>query len=764
MMHAQLGNFKKPCRPKPVWRYAFGFSKINFLGLMVAVLMGLALLSSCSGGGGDIGGALSGAVDALSLPGRITLTQTGGSGASGASVNMAANPYLVGADNYDDPGSDYSEQSKEIWVEDTDALDMVNDILGVVQDSAYAQFLNTGPYKALVRKVDDEVQTQTGSSSTSSTTENLMEITVDVTRASNASPMIIKVWVNEQGGGPEGSSMRIRGYFEVFEGVSQAYPLGRMEAHFKSNLLDGNGDEIPGEVFTMALKVDADQDGNVIVESVDIGQIDPPGPEEEEWELRLRLIANPDLSEGTAYIQEHESWTNGGPAEIEDIEDYVAFNADFYKEKEVGEAEEVYDKGNLFRKVFRYKLFERESGDKVEMSSGFPIRLEEGNYGYIGYYGLWVENGIEVQDGDTVTDLDGNEYDVLKVGGKLRRNTKSSITLGELADLEMSYYECDAGGDPCTDYVIVWDGTTQEFLTLGTRNFETGQIDYYAEPVSFVFQGEWHGAWCQALNAYLNLGRYQSPQNSTVITYHAEETIDPSTAENLTLYYWGPPLGVTQEDYWAGATAEKTYTFDALNLVLNDESVQPILDIVSEQGTTISPLSLVSLPQEDMWTAYDQDVYYSWTTGSDDWQQFTTIIDSNQNFMTFDPPLHFAYTHATANDLNDDATYDGQKFSLEYDGFELRVPWNFDPDEGEWQPVINLKDGTILENGGTQYVVKGTEIGVMMQLAADPSAADDLTVDETIPAPTLEYDSSKTDLVGAVPDAELKVIKGDLLN
>jgi hypothetical protein len=126
--------------------------------------------------------------------------------------------------------------------------------------------------------------------------------------------------------------------------------------------------------------------------------------------------------------------------------------------------------------------------------------------------------------------------------------------------------------------------------------------------------------------------------------------------------------------------------------------------------------------------------------------------------------LHFAYTHATANDLNDDATYDGQKFSLEYDGFELRVPWNFDPDEGEWQPVINLKDGTILENGGTQYVVKGTEIGVMMQLAADPSAADDLTVDETIPAPTLEYDSSKTDLVGAVPDAELKVIKGDLLN
>jgi hypothetical protein len=375
MMHSKLEKFKKQFQLKSAWRQPSGVSKINFLGLMVGVLMGLVLLSSCSGGGGDGGGTggVSGGVTALSLPGRITLTQAGGSGVGGASVNMATNHLLVGAANYDDPGSDYSEQSKDVWVEDTDALDLVNDILGVVADSAYAQFLNTGPYKALVRKVDDEVETQTGSSSTSATTENLMEITVDVTRASNASPMIIKVWVNEQAGGPEGFPMRIRGYFEVFAGVSEAYPLGRMEAHFKSNLLDENGDEIPGEVFTLALKVDADQDGNVIVESVDIGQEDPPGPEEEEWEIQLRLIANSSLSEGKAYIREYEYWTDGGPAEVEDNEDYVAFNADFYKEKEVGEAEAVYDKNNLFQKVFRYKLFEKEYGDLVARNSGFPI-------------------------------------------------------------------------------------------------------------------------------------------------------------------------------------------------------------------------------------------------------------------------------------------------------------------------------------------------------------------------------------------------------
>ena len=132
--------------------------------------------------------------------------------------------------------------------------------------------------------------------------------------------------------------------------------------------------------------------------------------------------------------------------------------------------------------------------------------------------------------------------------------------------------------------------------------------------------------------------------------------------------------------------------------------------------------------------------------------------------MSFDAPLHFAYTHTTENDLNDVATYDGQKFSLEYDGFELRVPWNFDPEEEEWQPVINLKDGTLLTHESSQYVVKGTEIGVMMQLAADPSAADGLILDTTIPAPSLVYDASKTDLIGAVPAAELEVIKGELVD
>ena len=137
-------------------------------------------------------------------------------------------------------------------------------------------------------------------------------------------------------------------------------------------------------------------------------------------------------------------------------------------------------------------------------------------------------------------------------------------------------------------------------------------------------------------------------------------------------------------------------------------------------------------------------------------------MDANGQFVSFDPPLKFAYEHGTANDLNGEATYNGKQFSLNYDGFELQIPWKYDPEMGEWQPVFNLKDGTVLTDGnGVEYVVKGVEAGVVMREAADPA---DLIIDETIDPPTLQYDAEKTGLVGDKPEAELKVIKGELID
>ena len=168
--------------------------KVGTWSLLSMVLVVGILLVSCSGGGSSSG---DGTISALTLPDRITLSSVDESSNSQAMLHTRAmRGYSPFQRAFDDSGTDYDNQTKDSWIDDTDALDMVNDILGVVQDTGYDNFINAGPYKALVRKVDENEQSQGGTSTTSSTTESLMEIIVDVTRTNNDAPMIVKVWVN----------------------------------------------------------------------------------------------------------------------------------------------------------------------------------------------------------------------------------------------------------------------------------------------------------------------------------------------------------------------------------------------------------------------------------------------------------------------------------------------------------------------------------------------------------------------------------------
>ena len=741
-----------------------GKNRFRLATLMIAMLLTTGFLIAC-GGGGDDGSASSSSSDssttvsALSMPDRISITSVEDSDSSRSTQSFSASKAgLFRA--FDDAGTDYDNQRKDVWVEDTDALNMVNDILAVVQDTGYEYFVNEDPYKALVKKVGDSEQSGGGTSTTSTTTEELMEITVQVTRESNTAPMIVKVWVVETDG-PGDAAMLIRGYFSVTEGVSSDYPYGQLEAHFVGVKLDENGAETDTEVMHMAIKVDADDDGNVVVQCVDQGDEDN-GSEAYEWNNRFRLVSNADLSEGHAYVNAYEAYENPGGSGEEDYVGYIAYNENYFKEKAADATQPtVYDKNSLHRKVYRYKLFDADSGDKVSMNGGFPITLESGEYGYIGYWGLWVNDGVTVANGDTVTDMDGNEYTVFSVGGKLRKHTKTEVTLAQLTDVEMSMWDNTEG----VDYIIAWDGT--QFNKIGYRDNETGQVEY-GDYGAVTFEYEWDGAWCESLNAYMSLGWLYADgmpavTDSTVLSFHSEETIDPSTAEDWTFYYWGPVVGQTQEEYWQNPTST-TLTFDAANLVLEDNGT-PLVDTTSESGSWMSPLTTEEYTQETQWQAHDADIYYSWSTGPNQWDQYTALKDASNEFVSFTAPLQFTYVHSTANDLNGSSTFDGKTFSLDYDGTELHIPWTYDSELNEWQPMFSLKDGVVLtDSENNSYVAKGIEVGVVMREATNPDDASDLVIDETITPPTLTFDSSKTDLVGDKPAAILKVIKGELVD
>jgi len=82
-----------------------------------------------------------------------------------------------------------------------------------------------------------------------------------------------------------------------------------------------------------------------------------------------------------------------------------------------------------------------------------------------------------------------------------------------------------------------------------------------------------------------------------------------------------------------------------------------------------------------------------------------------------------------------------------------------------WIPAINLKDGTVLSAGGTNYVVKAVEEGLVMNTVVGLDPAPELVIDTTVAPPSPTYDASKTALVGAVPTGvELRIIKGELVD
>ncbi len=158
----------------------------------------------------------------------------------------------------------------------------------------------------------------------------------------------------------------------------------------------------------------------------------------------------------------------------------------------------------------------------------------------------------------------------------------------------------------------------------------------------------------------------------------------------------------------------------------------------------------------DIW---DLDVYYSYETGHNPWNQFQALKDSTQTFVSFDPPMQFLYTHSEDNDRNDSDEYAGQSFFLEYNGpGELwGIPFVAGDFEGaddfeRWFPAFNIEDGVLMGPEGTEYVIRAIEME--QTLAEDEDGGASLSLAGatalTLPDATL-YDEPD---IGERPDVD----------
>ncbi len=777
-----------------VMTFSSRFRFLNMMAIFIIAFAGIALFGGCSGGGGgggggdDSGTGGGSTISALALPNRIELTRVEDDDSASPRASLHALGTVSRA--FNDSGTDYSNLVKRSWTEDmADSLSLVNEILEVVKDTGYNHMVNAGPYVALVNTPGDggEGQSQGGGATGSTNVEQLSEMVVDVSRADNDSPMYVKFWLNEESG-PGDSPMRIKGQFEVNEGVSEEYPMGVMTAYIIGTPLV-DGEESGSPLMRIAMDISS-SGGQAIVEFVEFDNFSEQGFDMQQ-SSEMRVVADPDFVTGIAYISEREpdwdtmmDWGSTG-VQYEDYDMLVAFDADYVKIHEDGETD-VYDKNELDHEVHRYKIFDSE-GSAVELQSGFPIRFKNTSYyGYVGYYGLWApEEAPEANGAIVIREDTDEEYQVVQKPGKLVKHSKETITLDKLDGVEMSYYNGQQG----SDYVITWDGIS-EFIVLGYRGEDTNWNTEYYEESHEMYQAvvdlnEWDGAWCDALQTWLPLGQLFAnngvPGNATILTFHAQKTMVPgSDTFPTTLYYYGPGINENHWEYdWENATVQ-TYTYDTAELVLKDAEGNVVQYTGEDWGRELMPMTTQDVPDP-----HGEEVYYSWMSGNDDWNKLTVLKDpQTDEYLSFDTPLRVSYTHETGFDWNYDEAdpNDGRIFNFDFDGYEVQMPWFYDPEEDEWMPLVNLRDSDdsgieLTGEDDNLYYIKGWEEELIMAEVPENewNAAIDaleLPTEEEVGVPTIgdDMDDQIASIFGdtsawAMPtDVEVEVIKGELVS
>lgn len=432
------------------------------------------------------------------------------------------------------------------------------------------------------------------------------------------------------------------------------------------------------------------------------------------------------------------------------------------------------------------------AGQRVELNSGFPFTYDTDNdgtdesQGWVGYHGIWSEQG-DITDGTSITRFDYNsnassQYTVHVAPGKLMRRSANTELLSSLQGMEFQYWGQHPTLNISNEWLVTVDGAN-DFQITGVvswgdngRNVST-TIDHDNNPataevsvVSALPLSDNQSLWLWSDNLGGNIVYLHENIIAAInrtVTYYAEEfitagdeTLFPSGVTSVTLYCYDQclPGGLTQTDVdnatsnfdlyysYAGTPFEYTLSVSNNKVLLTDNSNGLVVSAAGLDMTTLgndwgintgemltTPLANAAEP----WRVYDEPVSYRFETGSNDWNQMTSVSDSQGVLATFDRPLQFNYTHSTANDANGSSTYDGDKFLLEYGGpGDLwGFPWVDSGENNRWYAAVTLADDVELSSGSNTFVVKAIEKELSIQ--DDPAGCAALNVDTLFADPAL---------------------------
>ncbi|HET9645548.1 MAG TPA: hypothetical protein VFP68_19800 [Burkholderiaceae bacterium] len=605
--------------------------------------------------------------------------------------------------------SPYLTDAQNTHVEDATSkgVNQVNMITCFMSSIRPDALVNKGNYIALVdkNKCDAESRSSSdnsGSTNSGSNAPSYMTATVNSSRSSNSDPMRVKTWIDQPG--DDGFSGTIYVNIQASEAPSASNPYGVFRLDYC-----GKGDGTP---CMMRGFLEGSTSG------ISYFEIEGGGGQSNTRALRL-TTSGTDSGAGMLRMDEHG----------QSMAYSFAYNANYFRRSN-GNSDDCFSRdatdAGTEMSVWRYGLYDAETGERINRRSGFPIEYTSNGKTYNGYMGYWglslppeaaAANGATVQRVEFVPNQPPTrtDYTLVKADGRLTKYTKRTKLLSEIDKIKFQTFVNDttgffSGAESNQQYEMYWDdaaGVFKATAVVDCRNGPCQTRDLDSEkavlPSFFSRMGGMRG-WSQALGGelFVPLSGVGTVQSSSVnVIYRVQDLVYPAdmpatlycvrecpTAQTINAYFAqgsvaASPFVSETFNHWGPTTTAVSYTTNAAGALLQDAAGAAV-SFTDRQALQQRPQYQSGLRTGRLFTSLEaakcasdpsryceenieaQDTYYQWETGPNQWNQFASLKDASGNVVNFDAPLQLNYTVPAGAQYGQ---YAGKSIVLQYGGF-----------------------------------------------------------------------------------------------
>ncbi len=538
---------------------------------LISISLTVLIMTGCGGGGSSTvsQNTPTGTVTGVEMPETMSVvTAQDGGQVSGVLIDYNG----VSGVLHESAGTDYSTDPVNVWVwdESLEPLQLVNEILCYMGQTAADQMVNvggTGEYTALIDEVKcrqgQNTSQETGQSSGQATAMSLW--TVKSTRASNSAPQIVHLWVPPSNEPGDDQSVLVE--VTAYAGVSATQPFGSFRMNFVGVDPQGNT-TMTGSLFTVDANTDPDNvnvNGKPQFKLILSGTDDCGG--DPQCAGTFSSKTNVVFNDGSGTSGSARTATSFAPDNMPGQtfgDDYaIAFDSSYLLREgnlqgQQGTQQICSDRNDFITSVWRYNLYYSgnnlpggvTAGQRVELNSGFPITVDVNGgkeYGWIGYWGMWLPDSVDTSTLTTVTreEFGSNTstvYELVQAPGKLIKSARSTVPLASLEGMIFDYFDDKTGNEFQVEYTAdtaLSDGTSvtspgfyKTARYVYGQNGRTPTTDLNGDSVqddnpvdATPASGEWMGLWSEALG-----GNIQYVGGDTVVTYFKETFVNTATA------------------------------------------------------------------------------------------------------------------------------------------------------------------------------------------------------------------------------------------